>query len=139
MQFYIIYSTQFQFFKISPMDFRMALCRWYFTESCKIFTKYTTITNVSIDEIIQSVFHRELQNIYCIFHNHRHLYSIGNFTDGTTGGINPSVYFQQEFFFSAHFLSLKPSNFFYQLNERQKMELPTNIMPTYVFRWWFSW
>jgi hypothetical protein len=45
------------------------------------------------------VFHRELQNIYCIFHNHRHLYCIGNFTDGTTGGINPSVYFQHEFFF----------------------------------------
>jgi len=77
------------------------------------------------------VFHRELQNIYCIFHNHRHLYCIGNFTDGTTGEINPSVYFQHEFFFGAHFVSLKPSDFFYQ----QKMKLSMNVMPTDVFRW----
>jgi len=75
------------------------------------------------------VFHRELQNIYCIFHNHRHLYCIGNFTDGTTGGINPSVYFQHEFFFWRAFCVFKTIRFFLPT------ELSMNVMPTDVFRW----
>jgi len=92
----------------------MALHRRYLTESYKIFTEYAIITDVSTNGLRPSVFHRELHNIYCICHNHRQLYSVGNITDGTTDGMNPSIYFQQECFFCAHFLSVKPSGFFYR-------------------------
>jgi len=44
--------------------------RRYFTESCKIFIAFATIT----DDLWPSVFYRELQNIYCPCHNHRHYF-----------------------------------------------------------------
>jgi len=59
------------------------------------------------------VFHRELQNIYCTCHNHLCSYSVGNFTDGTTDGMNPSVYFQQECFFFPVFYVCKTIGFYF--------------------------
>jgi hypothetical protein len=46
----------------------------YFIESCKIFTAYTTFTDGYTDGQHPLVFHKELQNIYCICHIHQHLY-----------------------------------------------------------------
>jgi hypothetical protein len=55
------------------MDFQTKTFHQYFTESWKIFTGNTTITNILTDKNISSVFYRELQNIYCKCHNHRRL------------------------------------------------------------------
>ena len=51
---------------------------WYFTESCKIFTTFATITNDLTDRKWSSIFYRELQNMYCIYHNHRRPYKWNN-------------------------------------------------------------
>jgi hypothetical protein len=39
--------------------------RWYFIESCKIFTAFATITNDYTDSLWPSLFYRELQKNYC--------------------------------------------------------------------------
>jgi len=66
----------------------MDIVRRYFTESWKIFTTYTTITDVYTDGHIPSV----------IYHwKYRQNYSIGIFPAGIV------------FFFCAHFSSIKPS------------------------------
>ena len=74
------------------------VCR-FFIESCKIFTEYATITNVSTNGHSPSVFYRELKNIYCICHNHRQTNSVGKCPTGI-------------YFFGAHCPSVKPLVFF---------------------------
>ena len=69
IQFYIIYSTQFYFLKY-----------------------FSIITNRFIDRTKLSVFSRELKNIYCIRHNHREKYFVGDLPMTNTDGIRLSVY-----------------------------------------------
>ena len=45
--------------------------RRYFTESCKIFTAFATITDDHTDGLWPSIFYQELLKIYCPCHNHR--------------------------------------------------------------------
>jgi hypothetical protein len=137
--YYLFYTILFfkNIFKPSLIDLQTTLCRRYFTESCKIFTAYVIITDVSTNGMSLLVFHIELQNIYCICHNHRHLYSVVNFTDGTTGGMNLSVYFQWECFFFMHFLLVKPFVFIFFTNWiSDRNGLPMNVIPTNVFHRW---
>jgi hypothetical protein len=57
-----------------PTSILMKTVRRYFTNSCKIFTTFTTITNDHTDGLWPSVFYRDLQNIYCPCHNHQHCF-----------------------------------------------------------------
>jgi len=71
---------------LSPTSTSTVLVRQYFTESCKIFTAYATIT----DDIIPSVIYR------C---KYRRNYSVGIFPEGI--------------FFGSLFSSTQPSMFFF--------------------------
>ena len=51
--------------------------RQHFTESSKIITWNATITDPNTDGLSPSAFHREFENNYLKFHDHRRQYQVG--------------------------------------------------------------